>query len=107
MRCLASSFRCSAAFSESGRVGFPLPGGIIGSGDMELDQLVRNPVAPVTWSAYGKARQEWLKCVGPLPIGMSQAERLQVMLDYLLHLCRSGAPRMVAQHRVLGISIHF
>lgn len=79
----------------------------MGDGDGALDRLVRNSVAPSTWTAYGKAWQGWLECVGDLPVASCAAARLQVTLSFLLCLRQSGASGVVAQHKISGVAFHF
>lgn len=75
---------------ENGVADSPLPSGSVGGGDVELTQLVRQSVAPATWTAYGKARNAWLGCAGDGDFVHSQQERLRITLQYLLLLWREG-----------------
>lgn len=62
----------------------------MGFGESGLDRLVRNSVAPATWTAYGKAWQDWCGCVGTRPVATCGEARLQVTLAYLSRLREGG-----------------
>lgn len=79
----------------------------MGFGGGILDRMVRNSVAPATWTAYGKAWQGWCECVGSGPVLTCAETRLQVTLDYLARLRVAGASGTLAQHRMTGLSFHF
>lgn len=84
-----------------------MPSSSMGGGDVELTQLVRQSVAPATWTAYGKAWDAWLGCAGDSNYVSSPQERLRITLQYLLLLRRGGSSGTLACSRITGVSFHF
>lgn len=84
-----------------------MPARIVGTGIPVLNQLVRQSVAPATWTAYGKAWDSWWEGVGEGQLAITREERLSITLQYLSRLRQEGVSGVVARHRITGISFHF
>lgn len=61
---------------------------------------------PSTWSAYGKAWDEWVAVVGDRHFNASEMIRLQVTMDLLSSLQERGVSVAVAQRRMAGVRFH-
>lgn len=70
-------------------------------------RMVRASVAQATWSAYGKAWDEWVALVGSRRVASVESDRLQVTTEYVLCLREQGASAALAQRRLSGLSFHF
>ncbi|KAM4048973.1 uncharacterized protein ACNLHF_027154 [Anomaloglossus baeobatrachus] len=69
--------------------------------------LVRASIASSTWTAYGKAWQEWCVCAGNLPVASSSSARIEALERYLQQLHAAGSSAALAKNRLSGLAFHF
>ncbi|OCT76262.1 hypothetical protein XELAEV_18031458mg [Xenopus laevis] len=96
----------STAGSRGGPGGYGMPSFPVAPGGDEFMSLIQASVTAATWKGYGNAWTEWVQ-MGHGRSLASDADRLQLTIDYLLQVRANGYSATVAQRRLSGLAFYF